>query len=500
VRPAAHLALAVALAVAATGCARRTDVRIGSKKFTESVILGEIATQLLASRGIPARHQRELGGTRILWDALRAGEIDVYPEYTGTLRQEILTGAADADDAALARALYAEGIALSPSLGFADSYAIGMRADTAAHLHIVTLSDLAAHRELVLGLSHEFLDRQDGWPALRDRYGFAPHEVRGLDHDVAYRALASGAVAATDLYSTDAEIAHYGLRVLVDDLHHFPGYRAVLLVRADLARRQPAAVQALPALAGRISEAEMIAMNARAQLDHVPESRIAADFLAARLGVRVARTGEDSLLRRLWARTREHLALVAISLLAALVVAIPLGIVSARRPVAGQLLLGAVGVIQTIPSLALLVLMIPLLGIGSLPAVAAMFLYSLLPIVRNTAAGLTDIPTPLRESAAALGLPPGARLRLIELPMASRSILAGIKTSAVLNVGTATLGALIGAGGYGQPILTGIRMDNVPLILEGAVPAALLALLVQGLFELFERALVPRGLRLRGGE
>jgi osmoprotectant transport system permease protein len=156
-------------------------------------------------------------------------------------------------------------------------------------------------------------------------------------------------------------------------------------------------------------------------------------------------------------------------------------------------------VLQTVPSLALLVFMIPLLGIGARPAVAALFLYSLLPIVRNTATGLADIPLPLRESALALGLPSGPRLRWIELPLAARSILAGTKTAAVINVGTATLGALVGAGGYGQPILTGIRLDDLGLILEGAVPAAALALLVQGGFELAERRLVPRGLRLRAG-
>ncbi len=152
--------------------------------------------------------------------------------------------------------------------------------------------------------------------------------------------------------------------------------------------------------------------------------------------------------------------------------------------------------LQTIPSLALLVFMIPLLGIGAAPAIGALFLYGLLPIVRNTHAGLLGIPVGLRESAQALGLPPRARFFRIELPLATPSILAGIKTSAVINVGTATLGALIGAGGYGEPILTGIRLDDQALILSGAIPAALLALLVQGLFELCERYLVPRGLRL----
>ena len=480
--------------MALVGC-QRADVVVGSKKFTEGVLLGNMAEQLLDAAGIDAAHERELGGTRILWNALLAGEIDLYADYTGTIREEILAGQKIADgDRALAAALAAHGVRMSAPLGFNDSYAIGMREETAERLGIRTLSDLARHPEVVLGLSHEFLDREDGWPSLRDRYRMRHTGVRGLDHDVAYRALASDAIQATDIYTTEAEIRHYELRVLVDDLHHFPPYDAVFLYRADL----PApAVAALAPLSGRIDEQKMIAMNARAMLDKVPEAQVAADFLAGELGVRAERAEEAGRVERILDRTREHLFLVAVSLLAALLIGIPLGVVSGKREHIGKAVLGAVGVMQTIPAMALLVLFIPLLGIGALPAMAAMFLYSLLPIVRNTATGLRDIAPGLLESAAALGLPPRARLRLVELPMASRAILAGIKTSAVLNVGTATIGALIGAGGFGQPILTGIRLDDTALILEGALPAAALALLLEGLFGLVERAVVPRGLRLK---
>jgi len=155
-----------------------------------------------------------------------------------------------------------------------------------------------------------------------------------------------------------------------------------------------------------------------------------------------------------------------------------------------------VGVIQTIPSLALLAFLIPLLQqIGTLPALVALFLYALLPIVRNTYTGLSDIPPHLKESALVLGLPPLARLRLIELPLASRAILGGIKTAAVINVGTATIAAFIGAGGFGERIATGLALNDHGLLLAGAIPAALLALGVQTLFELLDRWLVPAGLR-----
>jgi osmoprotectant transport system permease protein len=366
----------------------------------------------------------------------------------------------------------------------------------AVRLGVSRLSDLKRYPGLKFGFSNEFMDRADGWPGVRDRYGLPQRDVRGLDHDLAYRALSSNEIQGTDLYSTDAEIKQYKLRVLDDDLHFFPSYECVWLYRSDLLARSPAALAALSRLEGGLTAMEMAEMNARAKIDRVPEDHVAADFLEAEFGI-VGQIVGETFLARLFRRLSEHLALVSISLMAAIAVSIPLGVVASRAQKLGPLILSTVGVIQTIPSLALLVFMIPWLGIGAKPALVALFLYSLLPIVRNTAAGLHDIPAPLRESAMALGLPAGARLFRIELPMASRSILAGIKTAAVINVGTATIGALIGAGGFGQPILTGIRRDDTSMILlEGAIPAALLALCVQGAFDLLERFFVPRGLRI----
>lgn len=472
------------------------ELRIGSKKFTESVVLGEIATQVLLDAGFEAAHRRELGGTRVVWGALVGGDIDAYVEYTGTLVQEIFAdrgiGSADAPDTALDAALVESGVVSAGELGFDNTYAIGMAKARARELGLERISQLRDHPELRFGLTNEFMDRADGWPSLRDHYRLPQVDVRGLDHDLAYRGLEAGDIDAIDLYSTDAEIDYYDLAVLADDEGHFPSYRAVLIHRADL---PPRARAALRQLAGSIDAEAMVAMNAQVKIDRRPEARVAADFLASEMGIRVE-VDEISRFDRFRRHTREHLALVGWSLLAAMLVALPLGILAARHPRLGQAILGLVGILQTLPSLAVLVLMIPLLGIGAPPALAALFLYSLLPIVRNTHAGLVGIAPEIRESAEALGLPAAVRLRKIELPLASPSILAGIKTSAVINIGTATLGALIGAGGYGQPILTGIRLDDIGLILEGALPAAGLALLAQGLFELVERMLVPEGLRL----
>jgi len=461
-------------------------LQIGSKQFTESVILAEITVQTLRAAGIAAEHRRELGGTRVLWEALRGGQIDVYPEYTGTLTEELLGGAAD-----LPAALGTAGVAMGASLGFEDTYAIGMRRVEATRLGIGSLSALAARRELSIGLSNEFLRRRDGWPRLREVYGFANSGVRGMQHEVAYQALRAGQIAATDLYSTDPEIKAADLVVLEDDRRAFPRYDAVLLRRADL---PAAAAGVLARLEGTISTRQMMEMNARALVDKVPEAQVASEFLRSTRGAAPSVRAETPL-GRIGRRTLEHLFLVAVSLAAAIAAAVPLGILAWRRPRLGQGILALAGIVQTIPSLALLVFMIPLLGIGAGPALVALFLYSLLPIIRGTHAGLAGIAPELRESAEALGLPAGAVLRRVELPLASPSLLSGIKTAAVIDVGTATLGALIGAGGYGQSILTGIRLADTGLILEGAIPAGVMALAVQAGFDLLERVIVPRGLR-----
>ena len=484
----------LALALVA-GPALAADIVVGSKNFTEGVVLGELIRGMAESSGATAEHRQALGGTRLVFNALVAGEIDVSAEYTGVLTHVIYAASKPASTEQLRELLAESGLLMSEPLGFSNNFALGMRQELAERLNIRRISDLRDHPNLKFRFGTEFVDRSDGWPGLQQHYGLPQQDVLGLEHDLAYRGLAAGDADLMDLYTTDAEIAYYDLQVLEDDRLYFPPYKAVLIYRETLAQEQPAAVAAMLRLQGTISESEMIAMNARVKLDGEQEPIVAADFLREALGVDVA-AEQETRMDRLLTNSRQHLALVALSLSAAILIAIPLGILAARQRRLGQIILGAVGVLQTIPALALLVFMIPLFGIGAGPALFALFVYSLLPIVRNTFTGLTNIAPSLAESAQALGLSTFARLRLIELPLAAPAILAGIKTAAVINVGAATLGALIGAGGYGQPILTGIRLDDIGLILEGAIPAALLAIAVQYLFELAERAVVPQGLRM----
>jgi osmoprotectant transport system permease protein len=186
--------------------------------------------------------------------------------------------------------------------------------------------------------------------------------------------------------------------------------------------------------------------------------------------------------------------LTLIALLAGIIFAVPLGILVYRAGPLGRPVIYAAGVLQTVPSIALLALMIPLFGIGAVPAIIALFLYALLPILRNTATALFSIDPILRKVAVGMGLTPGQRLRNVEIPLAAPTILAGVKTAAVINIGTATLAAFIGAGGLGEPIVTGLALNDTGLILEGAVPASILAILTELVFEGLERIIVPRHL------
>jgi osmoprotectant transport system permease protein len=492
-------ALALTFLLAAPGAAQTLSLTVGSKRFAESRILGEILTQTANAVGeVHATHQSGLGNTGIVFAALQSGSIDVYPEYTGTISQELLKSKEPLDLPAMNAQLAPLKLTVGIPLGFNDTYALAMRDDQAQKLGIRSLSDLAKHPALKLGLSQEFLKRADGWPGVKAAYSLPFEAPQGLDHGLAYEAIAGGQIDVTDIYSTDSKIAKYKLRVLDDDKHYFPAYNAVLLYRSDLPTRLPKTWAKFQTLAGKITAPQMIALNAQVELQNQTPPAVAAAYLAGHAPSVATRETFWSVLFApdFWPETRQHLFLVFVSLALSILVGIPLGIWAARSASVAQPILSITGLIQTIPSLALLAFLIPLLHqIGAVPAILALFLYSLLPIVRNTYTGLTDIAPSLRESAVALGLPAGARLRLIELPLASRAIFAGIKTAAVINVGTATIAAFIGAGGYGNRISQGLENNNDLLLLSGAIPAAALALLVQFAFDRLDRALVPAGLR-----
>ena len=474
------------------------ELQVGSKRFTESYVLGEIGKRLLEDAGFSVEHKQGMGGTIIVWRALTNGDISMYPDYTGTIQETILKSKTPLTSEQMRAALAEHGIGMTGELGFNNTYAFAMRRETVESLNIRTISDLRRHPNLKLGFTHEFLNRKDGWEPLSKHYDLKMRP-RGMEHALTYVALNSGDIDLMDAYSTDAKLGEYDLAVLEDDLEFFPTYNAVFLYRLDI---DPKAVAAIGALKGTIDEARMIQLNVTAE--RVKDYARAADLYFresesgdAEVPTANVKSGFSQFISKIVPLTREHLTLVAISMFLAVIIGIPLGIRASRPGIFSQFILGLTGIIQTIPSIVLLAVLIPILGTNMRNAIAALFLYSLLPIVRNTTAGLQDISTPIRESAAALGLEPRSQLMKVYLPMASRSILAGVKTSTIINIGTATLAGFIGAGGYGELILSGINLNATDIILQGAVPAALLALLSQFLFDFLDHVAIPKGLRLK---
>lgn len=475
-------------------CAQGEPLRIGSKRFTESYILAEVLAKTAAPHTSAAPVLRQgLGNTAIVYEALRSGAIDVYAEYTGTIALEILQGSATMTRAEMNARLAPLGLGVAVPLGFNDGYALAIRSADADRLKLATLSDLARHPELTLGLSNEFIGRADGWQGLAARYGFT-QKPTGLDHGLAYDAIAAKQVDGIDIYTTDAKIDHLGLRVLQDDRGYFPRYDAVLLYRLDLPTRLPAAWAALQTLDGRIDEHAMIAMNARAELQGAAFDTIAHDFLAGgqasegQRGFTAKLFGSD--LGRL---ARQHLVLVAVSVGLAILLGVPLAVWVCAHARTRAVVLGIAGLMQTVPSLALLAVLISLIGsIGTLPALIALTLYALLPIMRNTVTGLAEVPQGLRQAGMALGMSSAQRMWLVQLPIAMPTLVAGVRTATTIAIGTATIAAFIGAGGFGERIVTGLALNDRQLLLAGALPAAALALLSELLFEGIERLLLRR--------
>ncbi|MDZ7779653.1 MAG: glycine betaine ABC transporter substrate-binding protein [Gemmatimonadota bacterium] len=495
----------------------RRPIVVATKPFAESYLLGEMFAQLLEARGYPVDRRPGLGATEIAFAALRRGEIDVYPEYTGTGLLAILDETPPSSGAEayrrVARAFRDRwGIRWLPPLGFENTYAVSVRPATADSLDLETLSDLArAAPELTGGLSPDFIGRADGLEGLREAYGIELREVRPLLQAVKYEALANAEVDVIDGYSTDGRIARYGFVILEDDREFFPPYDAAALVGAELASEHAGAVAALVELSGQLDAGMMRSFNRRIEVEGEPVARVASDALesvgladdgAPAVGQESTSDARASFIAYMWARraqmvaeTRRHLLLVAVSMLAGFAIAVPLGLLLERWRGWAETTIRGVGMLQTIPSIALLAFMIPLLGIGVVPAVTALFLYSLFPMVRNTFTGVRDADAAAVASARALGMTERQLLRYVRLPLAAPVIMAGVRTAAVINVGTATLAAFIGAGGLGDPIVAGLALSDTWMILAGAVPAALMALIVDGGLGFVERSVAPAGLK-----
>jgi osmoprotectant transport system permease protein len=495
-------------------------VVVASKPFGESYLLAELFAQLLESRGIRVERRPGLGATEIAFGALRSNAIDVYPEYTGTGLLAILKEPLDSAMRADPRRAFAHvsrrfadqyDVRWLAPLGFQNGYAIALRRLDADRLGLRTLSDLArVASTLTAGFTSDFIGRPDGLAGLSNTYGMRFKSVRPLAPAVKYVALAESAVDVIDGYSTDGLLAKYELSTLVDDKAFFPPYEAAALVSPRLSRDRPDAIAVLGLLSGRLDAQSMRAYNRRVEVDGEAIPVVAAEILQSLgftrdsvIGQRAAGSGQRSaLLSFLWSRRAEtfsltlrHLQLVIAALLAAVLVAVPLGLVLERVRAGAEWIVGALGVLQTIPGIALLAFMIPLLGVGVWPALVALWLYALYPIARNTYTGVRSADPEAVEACEAMGATAMQRLFWVRMPLAAPVIVAGVRTAAVITVGAATLAAFIGAGGLGEPIVTGLALADSRLILSGALPAALLAIVVDGVLAMVERAVRPAHLR-----
>ncbi len=495
---------------------------VASKTFAESYLLAEVFAQVLEADGHAVDRRPGLGMTELLMQAIIGGDVDVYPEYTGTglaavLGETATGGSVQVFNRVIEAYEVRWGLHWLPPLGFENTYAIAMRREAADSLGVGTLSGLAAIApELVGGFSPDFIGRADGLDGLATAYGIEFRGTRSLLQAVKYQALEEGEVDVIDAYSTDGAISRYDLTVLTDDRGFFPPYDAAPLLSRAFHEERPEAVLALNSLSGRIGVDAVRRANERIEVDGRPVAEVAAALLAE-IGLGAGPPGPAldaegiggregprapllALPRYMWDNRRDlgrqvarHLFLVLASLGAAIVVALPAGVVLERRRALAGSALRVAGVLQTIPSIALLAFMIPVLGIGVAPAVAALFLYSLLPILRNTYTGIIEAAPEAVGAGRALGMTEWQLLRRIRLPLAAPVIMAGVRTAAVINVGTATLAAFIGAGGLGDPIVAGLSLTDSVMILSGAVPAAALALVVDWGLAGAEAVVAPRG-------
>lgn len=476
----------------ALACASDSVV-VGSKIFTESYILGEIAAQIIEKdSSVSVDRKFGIGNTGMLVESLKSGKVDVYPEYSGTLAETILKNPTLRSLPDIKAALAPYGLTISDSLGFNNTYALAVKETFAEKNNLRTMSDLLTLKTpLRAAFSYEFMERDDGFQGMVRRYAFpfSANQISQMEHSLVYQAIDEDAVDLIEIYSTDANIKKFNLRVLVDDLNYFPSYQAVWVARTAFTAEHPDQWAALKKYEGSINQNVILALNAEAELQKISFSTIASGFLG------ISHIKTDTRAGQIIERTKEHLWLVGIALVFSIVIGIPLGIAAAKFRRTGQGILIFAALVQTIPTLALLCLLIPLFGIGLKPALVALCMYSLLPVILNTLTGIQAVDPKHIENAKAFGLSRRQILYKILLPLASPMILTGLKTATIVSIGTATLAALIGAGGYGALIISGLSLNNIPTILMGAIPAAVMALLAHFIFDGVSWALVPKGWR-----
>ena len=489
---------------------------VGSKNFMENKLLAEIFAQLIEARTeLSVERRLGLAGTQVCFEALRTGAIDLYPEYTGTGLVSILQQPPTGDSRTALNVVRSEFLKrwdlwwLNP-LGFENAYALAVPRSRTAGTPLRTISDLARIApSLTGGFGYEFINRPDGLPGLETEYGLTFQRVQAMQQSLKYQAAAAGEIDVLDVYTTDGRLSVYDFVVLEDDRQFFPPYEASGLIRGSTLAQHPELGAIMGLLANAFDAETMRQLNYRLQEGGEPLEVVARDALSD-LHLFVTDNADpepvphqEGLFAYAWSkrttlmrRTVEHLTLAGLALGLGILVAVPLGLLLERHQTVAEPVIRGIGLTQTIPSIALLAFMIPVFGIGMLPAVIALWIYSLFPIVRNTYSGLRDAAPQAVEAARALGMTEWQILYWVRLPLAAPVIMAGVRTAGVITVGTTTLAAFIGAGGLGVPIVAGLQMANTTVILSGALPSAALALVIDGFLGKVETWVRPRGVAL----
>lgn len=492
------------------------EIIIGSKSFTEQLILGEMAAILLKEKyNQEVTKKLSLGGTKVALDALRNGDIHLYPDYTGTGYSFILQkNDLETDPDKIYREVQKEylkrfDIIWSPPIGFNNTYALAVREDDKRFENIDSVSQLSGKtNQYRFGGPHEFMERNDGYRNFVDIYklNFNTDKITALDSGLMYSAIRDKNVDMIMSYSTDGRILAYNLKILDDDRKFFPPYYAAWIAKSETIRKFPALKKMFSDFEELIDEETMVELNNQVDTFKLEPSTVARNFLIKRgliKGTPSEKKRGSGFLNYVKAKkrylikiTKDHLILSFSALFLALLISLPTGIILTRLPSISQPVFAFINTVQTVPSLALLGFLIPLMGIGKAPAILALFLYSLLPLVRNTYTGIKAVDKNFIEASRGMGLTNAQILMRVELPLAMPIILAGIRTASVIVIGTATLAALVGAGGLGDPIFRGVATVNGNLILLGAIPSAILAIVVDKLLGWSEYKLVSNGLRL----
>ena len=455
------------------------EILIGAKKFTEGNISAHIVSQLI-SRIDPSQKTRvleNLGGTGIVTAAIKSKEVDIYVDYTGTLINSFKS-----DRRRLEDDLLKEGIYLGPELGFNNSYGLAVGPKSSR----LKISDIKESDRI--GVSHEFYKRKDGYESLKDHYGFNITPT-AVEHSLLYNSLSSDHLDIIEVYTTDAKIRKNNLRVLKDDKKFFPRYDAVVLVNKEFMEDNAELVDSL------FTEIEKnIDNNKIMNANYLVEEQGLTYAQAAGHVTKTHVDGSSNELLDILPYFLDHFKYLIITVILCVVVGVPLGAISAKSKKMEKWIVGTVSVLQTIPSLALLVFLIPIFGLGEVTTLIALVLYGLLPIVKNTYNGVKNIPTELIEFSDLIQMSKLQKLFIIELPLAKEEILTGVRITSVMTVGLTVIASFIGAGGLGMLIVTGLSLNDTDMILRGAIPSALMALVI----EFFFQRILPLFSRVRG--